>query len=81
MRNEITFTDGQACISVSVYLFRDGAAYVAYCPSLDLTGYDLTEEAARTDFEFVLHDWLQEQTRNGTLRRDLERHGWKPRTA
>lgn len=77
MQNEITFHKGGVGISVSVYLFRDGGAFVAYCPSLDLTGYDLTEDAARRDFEFVLNDWLREQTANGTLRRDLEAHGWK----
>lgn len=77
MRNEITFKKDEVGISVSVYLFPDGGAFVAYCPSLDLTGYDLTEEDARRDFEFVLNDWLREQTTNGTLRRDLEAHGWR----
>lgn len=77
MRNSITFHKGGVGISVSVYLFQDGGAFVAYCPSLDLTGYDLTEDAARRDFEFVLNDWLREQTANGTLRQDLEAHGWK----
>lgn len=77
MQNAITFQKGKVGISVSVYLFRDGDTFVAYCPSLDLTGYDLTEEAARSDFEYILREWLREQTENGTLRQDLEAHGWK----
>lgn len=75
--NSIILRKGSVGISVSVYLFKDGNAYVAYCPSLDLTGYDTTEEAAKTDFEYMLHDWLEEQVAEGTLHEDLTRHGWQ----
>lgn len=75
--NSITLKKNGVGISVSVYLFKDGDAYIAYCPSLDLSGYDTTEEAAKADFEYMLHDWLQEQVGNGTLQEDLARHGWK----
>ena len=77
MENKITIVSKEASISVSVFLFREGDAFIAYCPSLDLSGYDVTEDNAKRDFEFVLKAWLKEQLENGTLKRDLERHGWK----
>ena len=64
-------------MSVSVCRFKDGEAYVAYCPSLDISGYDTTEESAMEDFRYMLHEWLKEQLGNGTLRKDLVGHGWK----
>lgn len=75
--NSIALNKDSIGISVSVYLFKDGNAFVAYCPSLDLSGYDMTEEKAKADFEYVLHEWLEEQVGNGTLQEDLTRHGWK----
>ncbi len=75
--NSIRWDGSDVEISVSVYLFKDGGTYVAYCPSLDLSGYDHTEELARKDFEYVLHDWMREQLKADTLRQDLIAHGWK----
>ena len=42
-------TKGTLEVSVSVYVFKEHDVYVAYCPSLDLSGYDRTEEDARRD--------------------------------
>ena len=64
-------------MAVSVSLFKDGEAYVADCPSLDISGYDTTEESAMEAFRYMLHDRLNEQLGNGTLRKDLVGHGWK----
>ncbi len=63
-------------VSVSVFLFQEGNTCIAYCPSLDLSGYDLTEDRAKADFEYMLREWMKEQTANGTLGKDLIRHGW-----
>ena len=75
--NYICFKDEGVEISVSLFVFKEDDTYIAYCPSLDLSGYDLTEESARSDFDYMLVDYLNEQLRNGTLRDDLTLHGWK----
>ena len=74
--NAISINGNNIKISVSVYLFKEDNAYIAYCPSLDLSGYDTTEESAKTDFEYNLKDWLKTQSENKTLKKDLEQHGW-----
>ena len=75
--NYISFSKSGVEISVSLFVFKEGDTYIAYCPSLDLSGYDLTEESARADFDYMLSDYLSNQLRNGTLRADLALHGWK----
>lgn len=76
-RNTITLNGQAVSVSVSVFLFKEGEVFIAYCPSLDLSGYDTTEDKARADFEYILQEWLQEQVTNGTLQEDLTRYGWK----
>lgn len=75
--NTISINGNKIKITVSVYLFKEGDTYIAYCPSLDLSGYDTTEETAKADFEYMLKDWVKTQSGNNTLKRDLELHGWK----
>lgn len=76
--NYISFdADGGIEISVSLFTFKEGDVYIAYCPSLDLSGYDRDIDKAKADFEAMLSDYLLWQTRNGTLRADLEAHGWR----
>ena len=70
-------TKGTMEVSVSVYVFKENDVYVAYCPSLDLSGYDSTEEAARQDFEYVLQEYVRFQLQHETLDKDLARHGWE----
>lgn len=69
-------------VEVSVYVYKDnnypnGVMYIAYCPELDLTGYDTTERGARKSFEFVMSDYLNDTIAKGTLEADLISHGWK----
>ena len=40
-------TKGTLEISVSVYVFKENDVFIAYCPSLDISGYNTTEEEAR----------------------------------
>ena len=75
--NAITISGNNIKISVSIYLFKEGDTYIAYRPSLDLSGYDTTEETAKSDFEYMLKDWLKTQSENKTLKKDLESHGWR----
>ncbi|GAA6528276.1 hypothetical protein LPYR103PRE_02490 [Segatella asaccharophila] len=76
MRNYIKIDQGKVSIKVSVFIFKDGKSWVVYCPSLDLSGYDITEEGAKKDFDWILQDWLNTQTSNKTLDEDLKKHGW-----
>ena len=75
--NSITFSKTGVDVSVSVYVFEEKGIYIAYCPSLDLSGYDTTEESARQDFEYMLDEYMHSQLQNKTLHQDLVRHGWK----
>ena len=75
--NSISLDNSGISVSVSVYIFKEGDVFIAYCPSLDLSGYDTTEEKAKSDFEFMLDDYLKTQMLNGTLHKDLAKHGWK----
>ena len=78
-RNAIVLRGNEIDVSVSVFLFKEGDTHIAYCPSLDISGYDTTEERAKDDFEYMLREWLKEQISNGTLQGDLTRHGWQMR--
>ena len=77
MQNSIKITENGITIKVSIFLFVEGKTRIAYCPSLDLSGYGATENDAKSDFTFVVTDWLNEQIANKTLDADLARHGWK----
>ena len=69
-------TKGTLEVSVSVYVFKENDVYVAYCPSLDLSGYDRTEEDARRDFEFHLQEYVKFQVQHDTLHKDLTWKSW-----
>ncbi|MCR4959012.1 MAG: hypothetical protein K6B13_10495 [Prevotella sp.] len=81
-RLEVRGNGVQMKLSVYVYLdteYPNGAMYVAYCPELDLVGYDDTEEGARKSFEIVVNDYLDYTLEHGTLEADLLAHGWRKR--
>ncbi len=65
--------------NLSVFMFKEGDVFHAYCPELDLVGYDKTESGARKSFEWVLKDYLDYTIKNGTLEQDLLNHGWRKR--
>ena len=75
--NSVVLNGNNVKISVSVFLFKEGEVYIAYCPSLDLSGSDVMEDNAKVDFEYMLKDWLKTQSVNKTLVKDLIEHGWK----
>ena len=64
-------------VNVSVFLFKEDDVFHAYCPELDLVGYDYTEKGARDSFEWVLKDYFDYTIENGTLEQDLLNHGWR----
>ena len=72
-------------VEVFVFVYKDinypnGDMYIAYCPELDLAGYDTTDRKARKSFEFVLKDYLDYTLKKGTLHEDLIKHGWRKLT-
>lgn len=80
--NTITIQDKCLKVNVSVYVFQDKGypkknMYIAYCPSLNITGYGLGKIAAKKEFEYLLNEYITEQLQNGTLTRDLIQLGWK----
>lgn len=79
MLDSIVFSKAKGTmeLSLSVYLFKENDVFVAYCPSLDLSGYDLTEEDARRDFDYHLQEYVKFQIEHETLDKDLTRHGWQ----
>lgn len=69
-------------VELSVFVYKDleypnGDMYIAYCPELDLVGYDTTDKKARKSFEYVLKDYLDYTLEKGTLEADLLEHGWR----
>ena len=75
--NTIQVNKKDVKVNVSVFLFKDDGVYHAYCPELDLVGYDYSEDGAKKSFEYVLKDYLDYTIKNGTLEEDLIKHGWK----
>ena len=75
--NYISFGSKGVEIKVSIYTFRENDVYIAYCPSLDISGYDSNEEGAMSDFEAMLSEYISWQLEHGTLDADLASHGWR----
>ena len=62
---------------LSAYVFADGAAYVAYCPELDISASGADEEDARQALSEVLSIYFDDTINRGTLEEDLLAHGWR----
>jgi len=75
--NTIEINNKGIKVDVSVFLFKEDDVFHAYCPELDLVGYDYTEDGAKKSFEWVLKDYLNYTVENGTLEQDLLNHGWR----
>ena len=75
--SSIVINKNNISVSVSVVVFKDGDYYIAYCPSLDLAGYDETVDSAKDDFMQMLSEYFEWQIEHNTLEKDLTKHGWK----
>lgn len=80
--NTIVISNKGVKVNLSVFVYKDmdypkGDMYIAYCPELDLSGYDTTSRGARKSFQYVLKDYLDFTIENGTLEADLIEHGWR----
>ena len=59
-------------ISFTVHTFREGKAYVAYVPELDLSSCGSTDEEARKNIRDAVRGFLETSTEMGTLPEILE---------
>jgi hypothetical protein len=64
-------------INVGVYIFKDNNIFIAYCPSLDLSGYGEDIDKAKESFDIVINEYIKTCSEKGTLESDLIHHGWK----
>ncbi|OAV67628.1 hypothetical protein Barb4_02390 [Bacteroidales bacterium Barb4] len=62
---------------VDMYIFQEDEIYVVYCPALDLSAYENTEDAAKKAFESILDENINYWMNKGTLYKDLQEHGWQ----
>lgn len=59
------------------FVFKEGAAYVSYCPSLDLSTCGNTRKEAMAAFKECFTLYVEYEMENGTLHEDLKAHGWR----
>ncbi len=59
-----------------VTVFREGDAFVAYTPALDLSSAGKTEDDARRMFAEAVETFFEELTEMGTLNAVLKDLGW-----
>ena len=72
------WTSGKQAIEckLPIIIFEEDNSHIFFCPALDLSGYGKTEGEASDSFENVLSEYFKYATNNGTLAKDLRRHGW-----
>ncbi|MEO8445955.1 MAG: hypothetical protein ABI528_00590 [bacterium] len=63
-------------VEIEVYILKEGDYFVSYCPALELSSFDDTEEGAIAAFEEVLEIFLEETERKRTLEQELLKFGW-----
>lgn len=66
-------------VSLPVTIFRDGNAFVAYTPALDLSSAGKTEEEAKKMFLEAVDTFFEELIDMGTLDAVLKDLGWTKR--
>ena len=71
----IEISKSEVKMDISVFLYKDGDIFNAYCPELDLVGCDYTLDGARASFDVVLSDYIEHTVKHGTLEQDLLSHG------
>jgi len=64
-------------ISFTVHTFKEGRAYVAYVPELDLSSCGDTDEEARKNIRNAVRGFLETSAEMGTLAEILEEAGYQ----
>jgi len=67
--------------SLPVAVFKEGRKYIAYTPLLDLAAQGSSLKDVQKNFDEVLDIYMEETVKNGTLKQDLLKHGWKMLTS
>ncbi len=65
--------------NLPIDVLRDGKAFIAYCPVLDLPAAGKSYEDALEKFEEVAEAFLEELSKAGTLEDYLTEMGWTKR--
>jgi predicted RNase H-like HicB family nuclease len=64
--------------SFDAHIFKEGEAYVAYVPSLDVSSCGSTDEEARRNIRDAVRGFLASSSDLGTLNEILEEAGYRP---
>lgn len=62
---------------LSVVYFREGDAFIAYTPALDLSSYGATLDEARKNISEAVAVFIQDVVERGTIEAVLEECGWQ----
>lgn len=68
--------DREYRFDLEIYIFKDGHAYVSYCPSLDISTSGKTFNDAVKNFYEMFQMHIEYCVKNNTLIQDLKNHGW-----
>ena len=66
-------------IEFTSLIFKEGTAFVSYCPELSVSSCGDSVEAARTGLKTAVRLFLEESAKLGTLKTILEEEGFVPR--
>lgn len=66
-----------ADIVYTIHTFREGDAYVAYVPELDLSSCGTTNDEARRNIREAVQAFIETSTEMGTLDQILEESGYE----
>jgi len=64
-------------VKLPVSVIKEGDAYIAYTPALDLSTFGKTYESAKERFEESVAIFFEELVKKGTLEEVLYNLGWK----
>ncbi len=70
-------TNREYRFSIEFFVFQENGAYIAYCPSLDLSSSGATFNDAVSQFYEMFQLHIECCTANHTLHDDLLAHGWR----
>lgn len=73
----IFFLKKAASYTLPVTIFREGKAFVAYTPALDLSSVGKTEKEARRMFAEAVEVFFEELIEMGTVDEVLQELGWE----
>ncbi|VVB63103.1 Uncharacterised protein [uncultured archaeon] len=65
------------CGSLPIIYLREGPAFIAYTPALDLSSYGATFDEAKKNFKEALDLFIQDIIERNTVEEVLEECGWE----